>query len=380
MENEKIIYLDNNATTPVKPEVLEAMMPYFKGKFYNPSSAYSYGQEVAAEVEEARKFFAESINAESPEEIYFVSCGSEANNWAIRGLDAKNLCVITDTFEHHSVLNAVETCDRFYYSGIDPKKGEIVPANVKATINYALNEEKTDNMLISSMWINNELGTIQPIKEISELAKLYTAYFHVDAVQAYGKIPIDVCKNKIDMLSVSSHKIGAPRGSGFLYIKKGTPMKPLIYGGQQERHMRAGTENVAGIMGFKKAAEIALANMQKNEEKLKELNTYFRKLLDNYINASIINGNMYTFPNTISVDFGVNAEAMMAHLNEFGICVSSGSACNSKDGKPSHVLKAICLTDEEAGRVIRFSLSPDITKEDLDYTVQVIRQGLGVFA
>lgn len=369
-----MIYLDNNATTPIKPEVLEAMMPYLTDRFYNPSSAYSEGQKVAEDIEDARCFFAESINAD-PDEIYFVSCGSEANNWALRGVDLPNLCIISDIIEHHSVLNAADTCTH-YLAGIDPRSGIIEPVNVRAAIKYAKNEDPKYNLLVSTMWINNELGTIQPIKEISQIAKDSGALFHVDAVQAYGKIPIDVQKCKIDMLSTSSHKLGAPRGSGFLYVRKGTPLKPFIYGGQQERHMRAGTENAACIMGFKKAAELAIANMDSNTEKLKELNKYFISIIDTFKQYDIINKDMTTYPSTISLDVGIPAEYILAHLDEFDIFVSSGSACNSHDNKPSHVLKAIGLTDEEADRVIRISFAPDNTKEELEYVAKVLEDGI----
>ena len=370
-----MIYLDNNSTTKPRPEVIEAMMPYFTEKWYNPSANYEAGQEIARDIEDARAFFAGSINAE-PEEIYFVSCGSEANNWAIKrfGVDTCFSSIMTDDIEHHSILNALPQ---------DPTTNIICAdedgcINPKIVINLIQNNLRYSPNLISIMWINNELGTIQPIKEIGEIVRPYGYYFHVDAVQAYGKIPIDVQENRIDMLSVSSHKIGAPRGSGFLYVRKKTPFAPFIYGGQQENHMRAGTENVAGIIGFKKAAEIALANMEQNTKKLQELHDYFVSRLDKIRSIRIVNRNMPHFPSTISVDCGVPAESMLAYLDQFNIAVSSGSACNSHDDKPSHVLKAIGLSDEEAGRVIRFSLSPDITIADLDYVVEIFEAGIQV--
>ena len=368
-----MIYLDNNSTTKPRPEVIEAMMPYFTEKWYNPSANYEAGQEIARDIEDARAFFADSINAK-PEEIYFVSCGSEANNWALRSFMVSVPVIITDNIEHHSILNALpkDTATEIVY--ID-KNGCINP---KIITDIIKTYPRFATTLISTMWINNELGTIQPIKEIGEIVGIYDCYFHVDAVQAYGKIPIDVQKNRIDMLSVSSHKIGAPRGSGFLYIRKDTPLKPFIYGGQQENYMRAGTENVAGIMGFKKAAEIALANMEQNTKKLQELHDYYVSRLDKIRNIRIVNRNMPHFPSTISVDCGVPAESMLAYLDQFNIAVSSGSACNSHDDKPSHVLKAIGLSDEEAGRVIRFSLSPDITIADLDYVVEIFEAGIQV--
>lgn len=359
-----MIYLDNNSTTKPRPEVIEAMMPYFTEKWYNPSANYEAGQEIARDIEDARAFFAQSINAE-PEEIYFVSCGSEANNWALRCL---NTPVITDNIEHHSILNAL------------PPYSMITKATHDGRVNIQQTKElitHNPKFLVSLMWINNELGTIQPIEEIGKIAKDYGCLFHSDATQAYTKLPIDVKKCNIDMLTTSSHKVGAPRGSGFLYIRKDTPIKPLIYGGQQERHMRAGTENVACIMAFKKATEIAMKNMKRNTNRLQELQNYFVARLDK-IGVKIINRDMQHFPSTLSVDCGVPAESMLAYLDQFNIAVSSGSACNSHDDKPSHVLKAIGLSDEEAGRVIRFSLSPDITIADLDYVVEIFEAGIQV--
>lgn len=366
-----MIYLDNNSTTKPRPEVIEAMMPYFTEKWYNPSANYEAGQEIARDIEDARAFFAQSINAE-PEEIYFVSCGSEANNWALNCLMFPKTLIITDNIEHHSVLNALN--NEAHIVSIDDQQGRV---DVKKLL-QAIKDYSNRNLLVSCMWINNEIGTIQPIKEIGDIVDECNIYFHVDAVQAYGKIPIDVRANHIDFLSVSSHKIGAPRGSGFLYVSKNAPFAPLIYGGQQENYMRAGTENVAGIMGFKKAAEIALTNMEQNTKKLQELHDYFVSRLDKIRNIRIVNRNMPHFPSTISVDCGVPAESMLAYLDQFNIAVSSGSACNSHDDKPSHVLKAIGLSDEEAGRVIRFSLSPDITMADLDYVAEILEAGIQV--
>ena len=377
-----MIYLDNAATTRPLPEVIDAMMSYLTDKWYNPSSSYQYGQEVMKDIEKAREFFARSINAESPDEIYFVSCGSEANNWALRGWHGGYPYIITDNIEHHSVLNAMNT-----YTGALGQK-RIVKANktgcvdieglIETIENIPNKDSLSTDIIISTMWLNNEIGTIQPIKLIGDIAKKYNAFFHVDAVQSFGKLPLDVQKYNISMLSTSSHKIGAPRGSGFLYVRKGTPLKPLIYGGQQERHMRAGTENVAGIMGFKKATEIALEHMEENTAKLYKLKDYFISTLDKINSIDIINRHMNTFPSTISVDFGVPAEAMMAYFDQFNIAVSSGSACNSRDDTPSHVLMAIGLSPKKANRVIRFSFSPDITEEQLDYVTKIAQNGIEV--
>lgn len=378
-----MIYMDYNSTTPIKQCALDAMMPYLTDRFYNPSSSYTYGQEVAQDIEDAREFFAKSINAKSKDEIYFVSCGSEADNWALRCLKCPTkLHVITDNIEHHAILRAMPTDNTFGVQVPVTKDGivnieKLVEALENARAPFS-NRTLPKNVLISTMWINNELGTIQPIELIGNISNKYNAYFHTDAVQAYGKIPIDVQTMHIDMLSTSSHKVGAPRGSGFLYVRKGTPLKPLIYGGQQENHMRAGTENVAGIMAFKAAAEDAMAHMEENTAKLRSLHDYFVALLDKISGLSIINRHMNTFPNTISVDFGVPAEAMMAYFDQFNIAVSSGSACNSKDNTPSHVLTAIGLPSEVTNRVIRFSLSPDTTEDQLTYVAEIAKSGIEV--
>ena len=377
-----MIYLDANSTSRILPEVFETMKPYLTDRFYNPSSPYSAGREVAKEIEDAREFFAKSINAETPEEIYFVSCGSEANNWALKSWKRGYVNIITDTIEHHSVLNAVNDTTAFAVMrcGIDKFSGKINMANLVDHILYCrkgyINRTPPKNILISTMWVNNEIGTIQPIEEIGNISNKYNTYFHVDGVQAYGKIPIDVQANRIDMLSVSSHKIGAPRGSGFLYIRKGTPLKSFINGGQQENHMRAGTENVAGIIAFKKAAEIAMDNMDANYKKLKNIHDTFTKRLEIINGIRIINKNMPHYPNVLSVYCGVPAERMVAFLDQYGIYVSSGSACDSHSGRSSHVLKAIGLMDNEANSTIRISFGPDLTAEDIDYTVRVIETGI----
>lgn len=367
--------MDYNSTTPILPEVKEAMMPYLTDRFFNPSSAYSYGVEVYEELEEARRFFAQSINAASPDEIIFVSCGSEANNMALRCLDIPEYRIITSALEHHSVLNSVQNSNQQYNIIAPAHDGRVIPKQIKNLINNS-----NEKCLISCMYINNELGTIQPIEELGKIAHETNSIFHVDAVQAYGKIPIDVQKLNIDMLSVSAHKLGAPRGSGFLYVRSGIPIRPLIYGGQQEFHRRAGTENVAGIIGFKKAIELALKNMENNEQKLCNLKRYIVTQFDKIKFLSIINKEMFTFPSTISIDCGINAEVMLAFLNDFGICVSSGSACNSRDDAVSHVLKAIGLTDQEAGRVIRISFSPQNTYEELDYLTKILNKAAKVLS
>lgn len=376
-----MIYLDINATTKPLPETISITTEYLTNKFYNPSSAYEYGTKIHEDIEIARSFFQRSINAQSAEEIFFTSCGSEGDNWALRGMyDAcKNLHIITSTIEHHAILNCAEALCQIF--GVDLT---ILDVNNKGVIETETLEKalmsipNNQTILVSIMMLNNELGTIQNIKQLAEITHKYHGYFMTDAVQSFGKMDINVQDLGVDLLTTSSHKIHAPRGSGFLYVRKGTPLKPLIYGGQQENHMRAGTENVAGIMAFKTAAEDAMAHMKENTVKLRSLHDYFVALLDKISGASIINKHMNTFPNTISVDFGVPAEAMMAYFDQFNIAVSSGSACNSKDNAPSHVLTAIGLPSEVANRVIRFSLSPDITESQLRYVAEIAKSGIEV--
>ena len=373
-----MIYLDYNSTTPVKPEVLVAMLPYLTEKFYNPSSSYYKGMEILGELEEARNFFKQSIYAKKAKEIYFVSCGSEANNWALRGVmhTGRPLHIITSNIEHHSILNTCkelegENC-KIHIIPVD-NKGVVCPDDIQDVLEKI---NPNDLILISIMAVNNEIGTIQPIKDIGLLARKYNAYFHVDAVQAYGKIPIDVQDMNIDMLSTSSHKIGAPRGSGFLYISGCSIIRPLITGGQQENYMRAGTENVAAIKGFQKAAEIALSNMKHNQYQYKALYRYFVDKLSSIDKFKVINKKMNTIHNTISIDCGVRAESMMSFLDDFGIMVSSGSACNSRDNQPSHVLKAIGLSDAEARRVIRISMAPELKVADVNYVIEILKKGI----
>lgn len=371
-----MIYLDYNSTTPIKPEVTQAMMPYLTDRFYNPSSAYNGGVDVFMDITKARNFFAATINAKSAHEIYFTASGSEADNWALKGLGlACPVYIVTDNIEHHAILNCV-------HSMVDTGRAysRILYVNSQGCVDdteleKTLGALPADSIaIVSIMMINNEIGIQQNIKHLATIARKYHAYFHTDAVQAYGKIPIDVQDLGVDMLSVSSHKIGAPRGAGFLYVREGTPIIPLIDGGQQEHHMRAGTENVAAIMGFAKAAEIAMENRFDNLQKIKDLSNYFKSQLKTLDKIKINNDNKYTFPNTISVNMNFPAERVVAYLNEFDICVSSGSACNSRDNEPSHVLRAIGLNDEEANNTIRFSLSADNTKEEIDEVMMVLRK------
>lgn len=372
-----MIYLDHNSTTPIKPEVIQAMMPYLTSKFFNPSSMYNGGLDVFADLTKARHLLANLINAKSAHELYFTASGSEADNWALKGMICVGLpiYIITDNIEHHAILNAAK---QMMHEGLASirildvdSNGIVNPNSLERCIGSL---PAKSQVIVSVMMLNNEIGTVQNIKKLAQITHKYGGYFHTDAVQAFGKIDIDVQKIGIDMLSASSHKIGAPRGAGFLYVSSEVPISPLISGGQQEHYMRAGTENVAAIVGFAKAAEIAYANLDDNIEKICNLSNYFKMQLETLDKIKINNDNEYAFPNTISADMGVPAEKVMAYLNEFDICVSSGSACNSRDGEPSHVLTAIGLSEEEANNTIRFSLSIDNTKEEIDEVIMVLRK------
>lgn len=377
----KMIYLDASSTTQPLPEAIDAMMKYLTDEFYNPSSVYEQGVKIHAKIEMARSFFKKSINAQLSEEILFTSCGSEGDNWALRGMyDAcRNLSIITSAIEHHAVLNCAKALHEIFGVQIiilDVNSKGIV--ETKALENALLSIPNNRTILVSVMMLNNEIGTIQNIKELAQITHEHYGYFMTDAVQSFGKMKIDVQDLNVDILTTSSHKLHAPRGSGFLYVRKGVPLKPLIYGGQQENHRRGGTENVASIMAFKAAAEIALGNMERNTKRLWGLHDYFTEQLDKFTNAVILNRSMPHYPGIVSVDCGVPAERMVAFLDQFGICVSSGSACNSREGEPSHVLKALGLSDEEAGRVVRFSFSADVTEEQLSYAAEVVRKGVEV--
>ena len=352
------MYWDSAATTPVKLEVLDAMLPYFTDKFFNPSSIYEPAREVRRDIEKARAIVAESINAD-PEEIYFTSGGSEANNWAI-------MCCgwhppIISTIEHHSLMKAAQ-----YYSPIevDPY-GRIVITDFEQKVHEIPKTEP-----VSIQMVNNEIGTIQDIKRLVEIAHEKKLLFHTDAVQAYGKIPIDVKKLDVDMLSASGHKIGAPKGIGFLYVKKGVKIQPWIEG-SQERGLRGGTENVPYIMGLAKAVELIDYN-----EQIK-----FQELYDYAVNQALAfaNINGYSLKRiynilSLTIKAKIDGKQLIGLLHDRGQYVSAGSACNSYSNEPSHVLKAIGLTDSEATRTIRISFFEGMTKEDIDTLFKDIRE------
>ena len=372
---DRFIYLDNAATTKTSPEVIEAMRPYFGELFGNPASAYTFAGNINSDVDRARKEIAGFINA-SADEIYFTSGGSESDNWALKGtafaLKNKGKHIITTVIEHHAILNA---CDYLERSGYDvtylsvDENGLISLEELKAAI-------RPDTILISVMFANNEIGTIEPIAEIGRIAHEHGILFHTDAVQAYGHIPIDVKELGIDMLSVSGHKINAPKGIGFLYIRKGIKIEPLIHGCSQERGKRGGTTNVAGIIGLAKATELAAESLDKRAEYERELRDYLIGRIENEIPYALLNGDRSKrLPNNVNFCFRfIEGESMLLLLDQYGICASSGSACTSGSLDPSHVLLAIGRPHEIAHGSLRLTLSEETRKDDIDFTVDTLKQ------
>ena len=365
-----IRYFDNAATTKVKKEVLEAMFPYFCEQYGNPSSMYTIGRNARKAVEEARRKVADLINCK-PNEIYFTGCGSESDNTALKGIAYQNKNrgnhIITSKIEHPAILNTCETLAkngfRITYISVD-ENGRIDLEELRRAIT-----DKT--ILISIMFANNEIGTIEPIKEISQIAKMHNIVFHTDAVQACGNIPIDVQKMGIDMLSLSGHKLNAPKGIGALYVKSGIEFQKFMDGGHQEKDKRAGTEHVAGIVGLGKACEIAKNNMKSHVEYLSELRDYCISQVEEKIVDVKVNGSKENrLPGNCNFSFkNVEGEALLLKLDAKGICASSGSACSTGSLAPSHVLLAIGLTSDWAKGSLRITFSEDNTKEDVDFLV-----------
>jgi len=371
----KIIYLDNAATTAVKPAVLEAMIPYFTEKFGNPSSIYSISADNKKDITEARETIAKTINTEA-ENIYFTAGGSESDNWALKATaeayGSKGKHIITTKIEHHAILH---TCDYLAEKGFEITYLD-VDENGLIKLDQLKKAIRPDTILISIMFANNEIGTIQPIAEIGKIAKENGILFHTDAVQAYTQVPIDVDALNIDMLSTSGHKINGPKGIGFLYIRKGVKIHSFVHGGAQERKRRAGTENVPGIIGMAKAAEIATNNMKERTTKEIELRDYLidRVLLE--VPYTRLNGDRYKrLPNNFNVSFQfIEGESLLIMLDMEGICGSSGSACTSGSLDPSHVLLAIGLPHEIAHGSLRLTLSDETTKEDIDFVIETIKK------
>ncbi|HKL25993.1 MAG TPA: cysteine desulfurase NifS [Desulfuromonadales bacterium] len=371
----KQIYLDYNATSPVRPEVLEAMLPFYKEQFGNPSSVHWAGRAVSGAVEQAREQVAAAINA-SPAEIVFVSCGSEGDNMAIKGslaaLKDKGNHIITTAVEHPAVL---ETCEYLEKNGYEvtylpvDRDGLLDLADLEAAI--------TDRtVLISVMWANNETGNIFPVEEIGAIARKHQIRFHTDAVQAVGKLEIDVQKANIDLLVLSGHKVGAPKGVGAVYIRRGTRMVPFIHGGHQERGRRAGTHNVPGIVALGKACEIATAERQAYYERVRALRDKLENGLLQQVPDIKLNGTPdrdQRLPNTLNVSFAyIEGESLLLNLDMYGIAASSGSACTSGSLEPSHVMGAMCVEVTLAHSSTRFSLGPETTEEEIDSLLEVL--------
>ena len=372
MEN-RLIYVDNSATTPISKEVLDAMMPWLTEGYGNASSIYSKGREAGWALKGARERIASILGAQ-PNEIYFTSGGSESDNWAIKGAAATmakrgKKHIITSAFEHHAVLHSCAALEKqgFEVTYVPVHENGIVRVeDIEAAI-------RPDTGLVTIMYANNEIGTVQPIKEIGALCRKHKIWFHTDAVQAFGHVPINVEEQNIDMLSVSGHKIHAQKGVGLLYVKKGVVLPNLIDGGAQERGKRAGTENIAGIVGLAKAMEIASQNIEERGERTKVLRD---KLIDNIlkIDRTRLNGDReQRLPGNVNISIeGIEGESLLLSLDMYGICASSGSACTSGSLDPSHVLLAIGLCHEVAHGSLRISLSDENTMEDVDRILEVL--------
>ena len=378
MADKKTIYLDNASTTRVRKEVLDAMLPFFIEEYGNPDSIHAMGRPGRDAVKVARAAIADVIGAK-PEEIYFTSGGSEADNWAIKssvlGPHAKGKHVIVSSIEHHAIIN---TCEYLEKLGIDvtylpvDKYGIVSPETVEAAI-------RPDTAIISVMTANNEIGTIEPIREIGEVARKHKVLFHTDAVQAYGQIDINVDRDNIDLLSTSAHKLGGPKGIGFLYIRNGVKLDPLIHGGEQERGIRGGTTNVPGAVGFGKAAELAKGDMKERADKEIALRDYLIKRVLEEIPYSYLNAHpTQRLPGNANIRFAfVEGESLLMSMNMAGVCISTGSACASGSLDPSHVLLATGLKHEEAHGSLRFTVSAETSMEDIDYTVDTLKSVVG---
>ena len=371
----KIIYLDNAATTKTSPEVVEAMLPYFTENYGNPSSIYEIASTSKKAIDIARGEIAHSIGAKE-NEIYFTAGGSEADNWALKATveayGAKGRHIITSKIEHHAILH---TCEYLEKQGVEVTYLD-VDENGIVKLEELKKALKPTTILISIMFANNEIGTMQPIKEIGEIAKENDILFHTDAVQAVGQVPINVDEYHIDMLSSSGHKLNGPKGIGYLYIRTGIKIRSFVHGGAQERKRRAGTENVPGIVGYGEAVKRAIATMEERTSKEIELRDYLIKRVLKEIPYTRLNGDRhYRLPNNANFSFQfIEGESLLIMLDMEGICGSSGSACTSGSLDPSHVLLAIGLPHEIAHGSLRLTLSEETTKEDLDFVVDKVKE------
>lgn len=370
-----MIYLDNAATTRTAPEVVEAMLPYFTEYYGNASTVYEFGAKSKEAISKARETIANSLGAKE-NEIYFTAGGSEADNWALKAAaeayKGKGKHIITSKIEHHAILHTCQWLEKngFEVTYLDVDEfGVVKLEELKKAI-------RPDTILISIMFANNEIGTIEPVKEIGAIAKEHGVLFHTDAVQAFCQVPINVDELNIDMLSASGHKLNGPKGIGFLYIRKGVKIRSFLHGGAQERKRRAGTENVPGIVGFGKAVELAIASMEDRSEKEQKLRNYLMERVLKEIPFTRINGDRTNrLPNNVNICFQfVEGESLLIMLDMKGICGSSGSACTSGSLDPSHVLLAIGLPHEIAHGSLRLTLGADTTKEDIDDTVDAIKE------
>ncbi len=374
----KQVYLDYSATTPVKEEVVKEMLPYYTEAFGNPSSIYSVGLQVKDAINEARGRVAKLINADS-KEIYFTSGGTEADNWVLEGvadaLKGKGKHIITSKIEHHAIIHTCQYLEKqgyeVTYLDVD-KEGFVSPAALEEAI-------RDDTILVSIMMVNNEIGTIEPIKELAAVAKARGVLFHTDAVQALGNVPIDVKDLGVDLLSMSAHKIYGPKGIGALFVRRGAKISNLLHGGAQETRKRAGTENTVGIVGFGKAAELSMINLQEHIVHCSSLRDDFLKKIEENITDITLNGSRdKRHPGNLNLSFDyIEGEAILLMLDALGVSVSTGSACSSSSLATSHVLEAIGVPITKMNGTVRFTVGDFTTAEDIDYVVEVLTKIVG---
>lgn len=376
---EKVIYLDNASTTRMQDDVVNKMINFYTEDFYNPSSIYSSSQRIRTKVEECRALIATTLNAKN-NEIFFTSCGSESDNWALKGIAlayaSKGKHIITSKIEHHAVLNSAKVLEKngFDVTYLDVDENGIVDIE-------ALEKNiRKDTILVSIMYANNEIGVIEPISQIGSICKKHNIIFHTDAVQAYAHVNIDVNKENIDLLSASGHKFGGPKGIGFLYKRSNINIPSVIEGGSQEMNKRAGTENVAGIIGMSEAAKKAFENIDNTTKYEKELRDYSINRILTEIPYCRLNGDKYSrLSNNINISFNfIEGESLLLLLNKYGICASTGSACTSNSLEPSHVLLAIGLPHEIAHGSLRLTLSSQTTKEEMDFVIDKLKDSVNI--
>lgn len=369
------VYMDHAATTSTHPEVIRAMQPYFHDKFANPSGIYSIAKENHRVIEDSRQMIADTLHARK-NEIYFTAGGSEGDNWALKEIadvyKKKGKHIITTKIEHHGILH---TCEYLEQHGFDVTYLD-VDTNGRVDLEQMERAIRKDTILISVMFANNEIGTMEPIELIGKIARNHHILFHTDAVQAYGQVPIDVEQLQIDLLTASGHKFRGPKGTGFLYAKEGIKMQSYIHGGAQEQGLRAGTENVPGIVGLATAAYIADATMERRLKYETEIRDYMIQQILETIPYCRLNGHRRNrLPNNINISFEfIDSGALLIMLDTLGICASGGSACTSSSRKPSHVLQAIGLSDELSRGTIRLTIGEETTKKDADYVIACIKE------